>query len=183
MRLILFCLIGITVISCIHGVDKNSNDKKISNESNNHTNILLGRPTYSLEYPRNWSIDSSSKLFDLDGHFTLRSSVESGLITFFIFNTPQDENETLQDQINAQLAETIKNGTVSYFSKWGNYQGHGAIIKGKINGLWKSELEIFVHSTASNSFLITSVYADSYKDDVLPGLNQIESTFKLKQIK
>jgi hypothetical protein len=180
MRPILLIILFAALFSCNIGVDKNSTDNTTLKESNGHIKTLLNRPTYSVEYLSNWTIDSSSKLFDLDGHFTLHSPFESGLITFFIFNISKDEDESLQDQINAQLAETIKNGNVSYFSKWGNYQGHGAIIKGKMNGAWKSEIKIFVHSTTNKSFLITSIYADGYKDDVLPGLNQIESSFKLK---
>ncbi|MEP7236369.1 MAG: hypothetical protein ABI685_00825 [Ferruginibacter sp.] len=181
MRFILFIIMYVIFISCNDmETDKKPNGHKQSDATTRPAKLLLERPTYSLIYPGNWTIDSSSKLYDIDGHFTLHSPVESGLITFFIFNIANDERETLQDHINAQLEKTIKHGEVSYFTQWGNYKGHGAIIRGKMSGVWKAELKIFVYSTGSNSFLITSIYAEGYKDDILPGLKIIESSFKLK---
>ena len=151
-----------------------------ANGSENEDNIVLNRPGYTLAYPVNWHIDSSSKLYDIDGHFTLHSPVESGLITVFFFNVSKDEKETLEKHIHAQLENSMKDGTVSYFTKWGNYQGHGASLKGRLEGSWKSELKIFVYSNKEQSFLITSICADGYRDEVIPGLNLIESSLKLK---
>ncbi|MEO6612747.1 MAG: hypothetical protein ABIT05_08715 [Chitinophagaceae bacterium] len=180
MRPLLLTLLITILLSCNNKAGKNAETPTTVKEPEAPLTTSLNRPTYSLKYLSSWIIDSSSEEFDLDRHFTLHSPVESGVITFFIFNTPKDEAESLQNQINAHLAETMKDGTVTYFSKWGNYQGHGAIITGKMSGVWPGEIKIFIHSTATSSFLVTSIYADSYKNDVLPGLNHIESSFVLK---
>jgi len=177
MLVIIACML---LTACNQGWDKNGKHVK-AKESGNGEKLLLNRPGYVVAYPDNWHIDSTSKLYDIDGHFTLHSGVESGLITFFIFNIQKDEVETLNRQVKVQLENSMKDGTVSYFTKWGNYVGHGAILKGKMSGVWKSEIKIFVYGTKEQSFLITSICADGYRDDVLAGLNLIESTFKLKQ--
>lgn len=177
---ILLLFACIIVASCNYKGDKRSSDNVPAKKSGGDVNLLLDRPAFSLRYPDSWTIDSSSKLYDIDGHFTLHSGVESGLVTFFIYNIHKDEEETLQRHIKAQLEETMKNGTVSYFTTWGNYEGHGAVIRGKLQGIWKAEIKIFIYSSKNDSFLITSIYTDSYRDDVLPGLKEIESSFKLK---
>ncbi|MGG9962270.1 hypothetical protein [Ferruginibacter sp. SUN106] len=176
---LLVLLVCITFGACHHGPDKKT-DQVPTAASGSGQKIVLNRPDYTLTYPAGWRIDSSSKLYNIDSHFTLHSPVESGLITFFMFNVQKDEKETLEKHIRAQLANTMKDGTVSYFTTWGNYEGHGATLKGRLEGLYKSELKIFVYGTKDYSFLIVSICADGYRDEVLPGLTQIASSFKIK---
>ncbi|GAB2813630.1 hypothetical protein [Ferruginibacter profundus] len=178
---VMLLVAGILFVAC-HGIDKNTGHIQ-TGASGSKEKILLDRPGYALTYPADWRIDSSSKLYDIDSHFTLHSPVESGLVTFFIFNVLKDEKETLEKHVKAQLSTTMKDGTVSYFTSWGNYQGHGASLKGKLDGLYKSELKIFVYGSETCSFLIVSICADGYRDEVLPGLTQITSSFKIKHTK
>jgi hypothetical protein len=172
-------IVCIMCISCNSVLDKKPKHLKAATGEK----ILLDRPGYTLAYPAGWTIDSSSKIYDIDGHFTLHSPIESGLITFFIFNVQKDEEETLNRHIKAQLAASMKDGTVSYFNRWGNYKGHGARITGRLEGLYKSELEIFVYGSKDQSFLIVSVCGNGYREELLPGLQLVASSFKLKNAK
>ena len=180
MKPVLFILLLAHTISCNNGVDKKRERQRVLKDEIKSTRLVLDRPTYALSYLSDWTIDSSEKLENIKTHFTLHSGVESGLITVFIFDYPQDESETLQRHIDAQLNKHILNATVKYFTDWGSYKGHGVIVKGMNTASMPSKLEIFVYSNEKRSFLITSIYANEFEDNVLPGLNLIKASFKMK---
>ncbi|MBP6430641.1 MAG: hypothetical protein KA319_02655 [Ferruginibacter sp.] len=168
-------LLSVFFISCFSNEIK---EKKI--EEKKVDNTFLSRDNYSLRYLTTWRIDSSDIDFDIDNYFTFDSPDQS-FITFFIFNTSIDAKENLEEQINAHLKRTFKNGAVEYFSKWGvNYNGSGAIIKGKAMGIFKSELEIFCYSTPEASFISVSQINESDKAKDSRGIELIKNTFKLK---
>jgi hypothetical protein len=172
---ILVLLFSVFFMSCSTNETK---ERKV--EKKKVDNILLSRDNYSLRYLTNWTLDSSDVDFDIDSYFTFDSPDES-FITFFIFNTSIDTKENLEEQINAHLKKTFKNGTVEYFSKWGNkYDGLGATIKGKMMGIFKSELEIFCYSTPEASFISVSQIYESDKAKDSSGFELIKNTFKLK---
>ena len=179
MRPILITLILALVISCNNNVGKERDAIKAAYK-NKATKLLLSRPSYSLAYLSDWTIDSSKQMEGVETHFTMNSSNENGMITFFLFDHPKEESEELEKHLKAQLKRSIKDGLVKYITNWGNYKGHGAIIKGKNIVSMQSKLIIFVSSTADRSFLITSICADDYEDEILPGLNLIESSFRMK---
>jgi|GEM_PF-4441667 len=179
MRHTLFILTVALLVSCNNNADKTSGHHLVA-EKTSGTKLLIDRPTYSVERFSDWTIDSSIKLENVKTHFTLHSPLESGLITVFIFDHSQDEKESLERHIKAQLNKSMPNGVVKYITNWGNYKGQGAIIKGNNTANMPSKLVIFVSSTEESSFIITSVYANEYEDQVLPGLNVIESSFKMK---
>ena len=179
MRHTLFILALVLLFSCNNGSDKTGSHHRVADKTSG-TKLLIDRPTYAVERFSDWTIDSATTMKNVETHFTLHSPYESGLITFFLFDHPQDERESLKRHIMAQLNKSIPNGVVKYITNWGSYKGHGAIIKGKNTASMPSKLVIFVSSTDESSFIITSVYADEYEDQVLPGLNLIESSFKMK---
>lgn len=181
MKDILITILLISIISCA-----SNSEKKESVEFINVKKGLilkkkfLDRPTYKLEYPYKWYIDSTDSDFDIDTYFSLDSPTEGAFTKFIFFNTTIDEKEHLSEQIKEHLKVTIKKGTVTYFDNWGKYNGHGASIKGKFLGVFKGELKLFIHSTDSSSFLIFSQLLDDDKSSDEEGLRIIESSFQFK---
>ncbi|HYM94835.1 MAG TPA: DUF4339 domain-containing protein [Chitinophagaceae bacterium] len=143
--------------------------------------ITISRPAYELNYPSGWIPDTEDKDFDLDGYFAIDGPVEDATSIFFIYNVPIDEKTHIATQVKIHLERVIKNGDVSYFDNWGNFKGHGAIIKGKMMGVFKGETKIFCHSGKNCSFVSFMQYLDSDREIVLPGFQLIESSFRLKQ--
>lgn len=180
MKTLILISLSVALLSCNTGVfDNGKNNKGITGHSTRKK--ALNRSRYYIEYYSDWRLDTASKLYDADSHFTLYPQpVENGMFTIFVFAEPRDEEKELQRHLAAQQEKSIKHGAVTYFTQWGAYQGHGASIKGRLRDVWESEIKIFVYSTAEKSFLITSLCTDSYKDDVLPGLELIESSFRIK---
>jgi hypothetical protein len=181
MKTILILLISISIISC----SSNSNNKGGEEISGIKEEVLtkkkfLNRPAYNVSYPYNWYIDSTDSDFDIDSYFSLDSPTEGCFAEFLFFNTSMNEKELLDEQIKEHLKVSIKNGTVTYFNKWGEYSGQGASIKGKMVGIFKGELKLFVHSTDSSTFFIFSQLLDDDRLKDESGLRLIENSFKVK---
>lgn len=139
------------------------------------------KPNFQLERYANWTIDSSDKSFEPDNYLDLNSASDNGFAMFFLFETQIDEKEHIDDQVKAYIDKLVKKPKVSYFDKWGAYRGQGAKIEGILMGLMKGEIKIFAHATDSLSFLtISMLYLEDRPVDE-PGLELIESTFRLKE--
>ena len=181
MKNLLITISVIFIFSNCSNSNENIHEEKFKPRINSIVKkIFLKRPTYNLEYPYNWYIDSTDSDFDIDNYFSIDSKSESGFVKFIFFNTQLDEEVHLKEQIKEHLKVTVKNGTVSYFNKWGIYTGQGAIIKGKMLGVFKGELKLFVHSNDSSSFLIFSQILDEDKLRDEQGLKIIENSFLKK---
>src|SRR6185369_434312 len=133
--------------------------------------ISISRPSYELKYLSTWKIDSSDADFNIDTYFSIDAPVEDGTSVFFIFNVPVNEDNQVKAQVNAHLKKVMKNGTVTYFDHFGKFEGRGALIDGKMMGLWQGKTKIFCHSGDSTSFLVVSQYLVSDSAKVLPGFN------------
>ena len=168
------CLVGL--ISC-DSLGKNNR----SEEGMRSPSKYIERPFFEVKYPSDWGIDTTDPDYDVDSYFSIDAPASNGISVFVIYNTSVDEKEQVSGQVKAQLEKTMKNGSVSYFTKWGNFKGYGATITAKTMGVWKGTVKIFCHSADSCSFLNVSQYLDKHKEEVMPGFQLIESSFKLKQ--
>jgi hypothetical protein len=181
MKILFLFIITLSILSCTdNSVKKNETTEPDFKNEVVVKKKFLKRQSYKMEYPFSWKIDSSDHDYDIDNYFTLDSPSDGCFATFMFFNTNIDEKEHLDEQVKEHLKGTIKNGIVSYFDKWGEYKGHGAIIKGKLLGVFKGELKLFVHSSDSSSFLIFSQLNDEDKLKDEDGLKLIEASFRLK---
>ncbi len=181
MRLFYTIILSAFLIGCNSPADRKTEPVNIPDQKTIvHKKFHVVRDNYSFDHYSNWQMDSSDVDFDIDSFFTLNGPVENGFITFFVFNAATDEKNNVDAQVAAHLKKTMKNATVTYFDKWGRYTGHGAIMKGKLLGVFKSQIRIFSFSTPNSSFIMIAEYEDSESELVLPGLELIETTFKLK---
>jgi hypothetical protein len=141
----------------------------------------LKRASYKIEYYDNWRIDSTTGNHDLDSYITLYSPTEEGFVSIFIFNKTINVKEHIDEQVEAHLNETIKNGKVTYLNHWGKYLGYGATIEGKISGIFKGSIKVFACSGKEFSFLIASQLIYTAREEDEPGLKLIESSFRLTE--
>ncbi|MBS4066322.1 MAG: hypothetical protein KGZ74_17310 [Chitinophagaceae bacterium] len=142
--------------------------------------VKMDRPGYSFLYDGDWTIDSTDEDYDIDGYYALDSKSGNGFISFAFFNATIDPEEVVLEQIKAHLSTSMKNGSTTRFDTWGKYKGKGALLKGKLLGIYKGEIRVFCYTEKERSFLIVSQIMDSDKPDDEPGLLLIEKSFILK---
>lgn len=174
-------LVSLTLFSCTQSTGKKEGkDEKEINKGAVTKKKFLKRPGYQLEYPYNWTIDSTEKDYDIDAYISIESPSGSSFVTFMLFNSSIDEKEQVEEQIKEHLKVTMKNGEVNRFEKWGAYNGQGATIKGKLLGVFKGELKVFIHATDSSSFLFLSQVQDDVRLIDEESVTLIENSFRLK---
>ncbi|MBL0055071.1 MAG: hypothetical protein IPP31_02555 [Chitinophagaceae bacterium] len=180
MRYILVLITLFLLYACNPTPRKNTEESKEEADTREIKKRTVDRPTYTLQYYKDWNLDTTDTDFDIDAYFVLNSPSESGFNSLFLFNTGIDEEMHVNMQTEAHLKKTMKGAEVTRFTKWGNFTGHGVILKGKITGIWKGELKVFAHSGEDLSFVNVSqlIYSDSAKD--ARGIRLIESSLRLK---
>lgn len=139
----------------------------------------ISRAGYSLRYYADWLLDTADTDVDMDRSFTLNKN-ENTFVSFTFFKQPIDESAYLAEQVKFHLSKTMKFGKVNTFDTYGQYKGKGARIRGKILGLLDGEIEIFVRSSNTSSFIVVSQIFESDKEDDMAGVRFIESSFLLK---
>lgn len=179
--IIAFCIL---LFSCSSNKQQQPGTKELSVEERPKTSskkVLYQKPNFQLERYANWTIDSSDKSFDPDNYLELNSPSDNGFAMFFIFEDSMEVKDYVEEQVRGYADKIVKKAKISYFDQWGAYRGHGAKIEGVAMGLMKCEVKIFACSTGSLSFSVVSQLFPDDKPIDEPGLELIESTFKLKE--
>ena len=177
MRVTQILIFAVLIILSCNLENEKSVISKVGNESVN----TLERAKYRLQYPSTWRIDTIEEGYDLDNRFSLYPPYKNAVCMFFLLDAVLDEEKFMNDQVNAQLEKTIKNGKVTYFERWGSLKGHGANITGRFLGVVKGKFSVFCRSTDSSTFMVVHQYPDRIENRILPELQKIKSTFKLKK--
>lgn len=126
----------------------------ISNSFSQKT-LTITRDSFSVKYPDTWTIDKADEDYDPDALFSLDSPKDGGSIMFMIFSLPIDPDEMLNAQAKEMTKGLIKKPTaIKNFSIWGSYSGKGKIIEGKIMGLFKGHIKLFIYTDANKSMLV-----------------------------
>jgi len=172
----LLIFVALFTLSC-----SSENEKRAISKAGGESVITLERAKYRLQYPSTWQIDANEDGYDLDNRILLYTPYKNAVCMFFLLDVVLDEEKFMNDQVNAQLEKTIKNGKVTYFERWGSLKGHGANISGRFLGIFKGKFRVFCRSTDSSTFMVVHQYPDRIEDRILPQLQKIESAFKLKK--
>jgi hypothetical protein len=134
-----------------------------------------------MAYYADWKIDSTQEDYDMESLFSMHAPSGNGLVVVFVFNVSIDPKEHVDNQVKSLLAEVIKNGKVTPNNKWGKYTGEGAVITGKVEGIYSGEIKIFAKTTDTKGFLIVSQMLNSDKETDERGIELIEHSFILKE--
>lgn len=150
----------------------------ISNAQNQHINIH--RDSFSLKYPSDWKIDTEDEDYDPDNLFSIDSPDDENMVMFIIFNVPVDKDELLQSQLEAFSSQLIKKPEITEFSKWGNYEGTGKILKGKLLGVFKGFVRIFIYSDPHKTMLVIEQCYDKDYEKLKKGYDLVSSSFNFR---
>jgi|SRR3989339_1627077 len=139
----------------------------------------IARSDFNLKYPSNWKIDTADEDYDPDCLFSI-DSPGSSHVMFIVYDTATDPEENIKNQIKAHSEKLIKNPGLVYFNRWGQYDGTGVELKGRVLGVLKGAVRIFSYSNQARSFVVVEFSYDEDLKLVGPGFKLIESTFCLK---
>ncbi len=142
----------------------------------------IDRDSFSLKYPSTWAIDTKDEDYDPDALFSLDAPAEGATIMFMIFDAVIDVDDMLKAQQEAMTKEVIKKpSSITNFYQWGNYKGKGILIKGKILGVLKGQVKVFIYTDDNKSMLVMEQIYD--EDMVVTGaeFEQIAKSFRFKK--
>lgn len=141
----------------------------------------IDRDSFSVKYPSTWSIDTKDEDYDPDALFSLDAPAEGATMMFMIFDSVIDTDDMLKAQEEAMTKEVIKKPTsITKFDSWGNYKGKGILIKGKILGVLKGQVKIFIYTDEHKSMLVMEQIYDSDLPVTGKEFEQIAMLFKFK---
>lgn len=154
----------------------------IATTSYSQTLKTINRDSFSLKYPDTWAIDKTDEDYDPDALFSLDSEKEEGAsVMFMIFSLPLDAEDMLDQQVKAMTKGLIKNPTsITDFDTWGNLKGKGKIIKGKLMGIFKGQIRLFMYTDESKSMLVMEQFYDADAEKVAANFVSIANSFKFK---
>lgn len=142
----------------------------------------IDRDSFSLKYPDTWTIDTKDEDYDPDALFSLDASAEGATIMFMIFDVVIDVEEMLKAQEEALTKDVIKKpSSITPINSWGNYKGKGILIQGKILGVFKGRVKIFIYTDDHKSMLVMEQLYDSDIPVTGKEIEQIAKSFKFKK--
>lgn len=142
----------------------------------------IDRDSFSLKYPDTWTIDTKDEDYDPDALFSLDAPAEGATMMFMIFDAVIDVDDMLKAQQEAMTKEVIKKPTsISNFYQWGNYKGKGILIQGKILGVLKGQVKVFIYTDNNKSMLVMEQIYDSDMAVTGKEFEQIAKSFKFKK--
>ena len=138
---------------------------------------LITRPAFSLSHPGNWTIDTQDEDYDPDAYFDINAPAQ-GKIIFRVGPPAIGSPESVDGTISAMTERLVQNATLTSYTTWGSYSGHGLEARGKIL-VTHGRVRAFGWSTDAVGVLVTEIRYD--EDEVLnkPGYDLIESSFRL----
>lgn len=139
----------------------------------------IERDSFSLKYPADWKIDTEDEDYDPDNLFSIDSPGDN-MIMFMIFNVAMDKDELLKVQTEAFSSSLIKKPEISEFNTWGNYNGTGRILKGKLLGVFKGFVRIFIYNDLHKTMVVVEQCYDKDYEKLKKDYDLISSSFAFK---
>lgn len=139
---------------------------------------VVDRPGFRFEHPSNWKIDVSDKDHDPDHMFTLDTPGQSFMM-FIVAEAAVDPKETLETYVTAQQ-KVVKGGTREGFTRWGSFDGAGAVLRGKHLGITPGSIRVFAWQSGDRTFTAIESTFDEDRAKVSPGFELVARTFQVK---
>lgn len=142
------------------------------------TPVVVERPAFRFEHPANWKIDASDKDYDPDHLFTLDTPGQSFMM-FVVAEATVDPKEALETNVTAQQ-KVVKGAVREPFTRWGSFDGAGAVLRGKHLGITPGSVRIFAWQSGGRTFTVVQSTFDEDRDKVSPGFELVARTFRVK---
>ena len=141
---------------------------------------VIDRKTYSLSLPAGWTEDTKDDMYDPES-LVFFENAESCLFAVVMAqkSTGASVDEQLANQKETWLQKTTEAKT-SDFQKWGNYEGKGFEIEGKVQGTFLTRQRFFGFEDADSVCIIMESATPEDFQTCASDFETIRQTFKLK---
>lgn len=144
-----------------------------------HEVATLDRPKFSLKYPAAWTIAYSDPDYDPDHLFVINTNSNS-YIRIEIPPEPRETRELLEIILEVMENYAINTHSRSKLTGWGNINGEGMHLKGKVMKIFPGGIRVFVGQDKGNTLAVVELYYTEELDAVLPGFVLIQESFAFK---
>jgi hypothetical protein len=138
--------------------------------------LVFKRETFELKYPSNWEVDKQHVDFDPDKFFIIKGS--GAAIRFKISDNESNVQENIAE-FKKEYEGKIRIAKETEFTKWGQYEGKGLEVQGKLLDLIESTVKFFGFNHQGRSYFITIHYSDDNYPRAKAGIELVEKSFKL----
>ena len=132
-----------------------------------------------LIVPENWK-DSVVQISDSSAFIHLKSGSEQAGIDISVNSQVRDTIKDLNNFENRFHLSLLDKYSKTYFNKFGNYQGRGLLMTGKIQGRQEGYVKIFIHVDSVQSLFVVECNTTPGSKQVADDLQQIETSFKVR---
>jgi hypothetical protein len=129
--------------------------------------------------PENWK-DSLHMQSDSEGFIHLESGSHEASIDIAVNSSAGDTIKDPDEFESPFRQRFFDKYSKTHFSKFGNYQGRGLLMTGKIQNRQEGYVKIFIHVDSVQSLFVVECNTAPGSKQVGDDLQQIESSFKLK---
>ncbi|HET6994946.1 MAG TPA: hypothetical protein VFI06_08180 [Chitinophagaceae bacterium] len=141
----------------------------------------IDREGFSMQYPQGWTIDTADEDYDADALFSLDSPDGDNMIMFVIYDMALDTADLMKEQVTAFTAELLKKPVISHFNTWGKYKGSGKILKGKLMGVYKGFVRIFIYTDGKKTMTVVEQCFDKAYEELKKDYDLMASSFEFKK--
>jgi hypothetical protein len=99
-----------------------------------------------------------------------------------VFDAALEAKLSVEAQVEAFVPKMVKEPVQTPFTSWGDYEGDGMTLAGRILGVFDGTIRIFAHASEPEdlTFTIVEFCFDEDLPLVRPGFELIERTFELR---
>lgn len=143
----------------------------------------IDRVNFSMQYPSEWRVDTKDEDYDPDALFSIDSPDGENMIMFVIFDIAANTAVIMKEQIKVFTDLLIKKPEISHFDTWGKYNGSGTTLKGKLMGVFKGVVRIFVYTDETKTMTVVEQFYDKNYEVLKKDYDFMSSTFQFKTSK
>lgn len=147
----------------------------------NYAQHKIDREGFSMQCPAGWAIDTADEDYDADALFSIDSPDGENMIMFVIYDMALDTADLMKKHEEGFTAKLLKNPAVTRFSSWGRYKGSGKILKGKLMGVLKGTVRIFIYTDGKKTMTVIEQYYDKTYEELKQGYELMASSFEFKK--
>ncbi len=137
----------------------------------------FARPAFTFEYPAAWEVDHEDKDYDPDHLFTIDASA-GAMAMFWVDDAGPDPADKVAAMVEAH-SESMPNAARTDFTRWGSYQGRGAVLRGQMLTGLRATFRVFAFTAGGKTFAVTEYFPDDEEQQLAPGYQTIQNSFRV----